>query len=159
MGVRRAYDYRKKGPFRVKPEKGQVVKIMQRVQNSISNKRFSQWLNHRMLAECYKEGSLDLYQGSPNENSYLLWEDGTSEVVEKDDIDLILNIMSTPGVDEDNEETTEQIIERSSACERTIARLHGEESNKKYIKKIALPQVVVSYLWNTNFIERKDDPW
>ena len=138
MGVRRAYDYRKKkGSIRVKPEKGQVVKIMPRVQNSRYNQRFSQWLNHGMLAECYKEGSLDLYQGDPNENSYLLWEDGTSEVVETDDIDLILNIMSTPGgVDEDTEETVEQIIERSRACERTIARFHGEDTEAKYMKRI-----------------------
>lgn len=126
----------KKGPIRVKPEKGQVVKMMQRVQNSISNQRFSQWLNHGMLAECYKEGSLDLYQGAPNENSYLLWEDGTSEVVETEDIELILNIMSTPGGDDEGDESVPSIIERSNACNRTVAKLHGEESNKKYIKRL-----------------------
>ena len=147
--MRRAYDYRKKGPFpgeagkgpgckdnAVKPEKDQVVKIMPRVQNSRYNQRFSQWLNHGMLAECYKEGSLDLYQGDPNENSYLLWEDGTSEVVETDDIDLILNIMSTPGGDDEGDESVQSIIERSKACNRTVAKLHGEDTGLNYIKRL-----------------------
>lgn len=127
----------KKASSRMQPDMRRGVKMMQCGKDNNQTIKHSQYLNHELLAECYRVGQLDLYHGSRDENSYLLWDDGTAEIVNTYDIDLILNIMSTPGgVDEDPEETTAQILDRSSACERTIARLRGEESDTKYIKRL-----------------------
>lgn len=115
----------------------QGVKMLRCGKDNNQTTKCSQYLNHELLSECYRVGQLDLYQGTRDEKSYLLWDDGTAEVVNNYDVSLILNIMSTPGgVEEDPDETTEQIIERSSACERTIAKLRGEESNTNYIKRL-----------------------
>lgn len=101
--------------------------------HSISSKQISTHLNHDMLREAYTSGELDLYEGEKDEKSYLLWDDGTAETVYWGDIALILNDMSTVG---GVEESTEQILARSGACERTVAKMHGEETENKYIKRI-----------------------
>lgn len=100
------------------------------------NKQVSPSLDHSILAHCFNDGSLDLYEGSKDEKSYLIWDDGTAELVSQADVSLILTTMSTPGGKDEGDESLEDQLKKSKLCMSVMSQMVGEETGDHYLKRI-----------------------